>query len=124
MSNLLFQDDHSPYTFYGAKARTLLSTHAATLRVFERKVLRNLRIFDSEEVDNNLLNRFSNELSSSQTWTLSSVLTTSSRACSTLSIYRMNWSGQSSLVEVSEYENLIYVGRTKLRKSCHRLTHK
>ena len=49
-----------PVLLYGAEAWTLLSTDAAALRVFERKVLR--KIFDPVQVGDDFRMRFNSEL--------------------------------------------------------------
>ena len=63
-----------PVLLYGAEAWTLLSTDAATLRVFERKILRKIygpvRVGDDFRAFDSIVSC----MSSSTTWTLCSVL--------------------------------------------------
>ena len=90
-----------PVLLYGAEAWTLLSTDAAALRVFERKVLR-------------------------KTQTLCSVLIFSGCAGSTLSlewkrILRRDGYLMRGSAEIGEEDDVVSVGKTKSRTPCHRL---
>ena len=57
---LLYKTLILPVLLYGAEAWTLLRTHAAALRIFERKVRR--KIFDPMQVGNDFRIRFNSEL--------------------------------------------------------------
>ena len=115
-----------PVLLYGAEAWTLLSTDAAALRVFERKVLR--KIFGPVRVGNDFRIRFNSEscMSYSTTWMLCSLLISSGCAGSAISfvwrrMLRRNGYLMRGSAEVGEEDQLASVGKIKSRKPCHRL---
>ena len=107
-----------PVLLYGAEAWTLLSTDAAALRVFERKVLS--KIFGPVRVGDDFRIRFNSELE------LCSVLISSGCAGSSMSfVWRSMLRRDGYLMwgsaEIGEEDDLASIGNTKLSKPCHRL---
>ena len=108
-----------PVLLYGIEAWTLLSTDAAALRVFERKVLR--KIFGSVRFGDDFGIGSSNEL-----YEILNVLISSGCADSAMSfewrrmLRRYGYLMRDS-AEVGEEDNLVSFRRTKSRKLCHRL---
>ena len=106
---------------YGAEAWTLLSTNAAALRVFERKIL--LKIFGPVRVDDDFRIRFNSELY---------VLLNDIDVVQRINIQRLRWLGHGLRMEedalarrvfraeVGDEDDRCIVGRTKSRKPCHR----
>ena len=114
-----------PVLLYGAETWALLSTDAAALRVFERKVL--LKIFGPVRVGDDFCIRFNSELYELlNDMMLCSILIFSGCAGSAMSfVWRRMLQRDRYLMrgsaEVGEEDDLAYVGKIKSRKPCHRL---